>query len=110
MPRDFKKAREKSRNAADDAVGDKLDKINEQADKLRGVFDALKLTDQATYDGLIEIVESATAKNESIASVIDRVKALGEAGVELAGTIGNLSSGGALAVLSRALNLPATSE
>ena len=71
---------------------------------MQGIFDDLKLTDRATYDQLISIVEEATQRNKSIAAVIDRVKALGTAGMNLAETVGNISSGGALTVLRQALN------
>jgi hypothetical protein len=105
MPRDFRKAREKAKKAGRKAVGNKLEEINEQADELEGIFDALKLTDQETYDELVKIVKEATAKNESVASVIARVKELGAAGVKLAGTIADISSGGTLAALRGALKL-----
>ena len=94
-------AAKKEANAATD---DELNEIQGQAAQLQGIFDDLKLTDKATYDQLINIVEEATQRNESIAAVIDRVKALGAAGMKLAETIGNLSSGGALTVLRQALN------
>ena len=106
MARDFTKAREKSRAAADAAVGDRLDEITRQADELEGIFDELKLTDKETYDGLIKIVEQATKKNESIASVIDNLKSLGQAGIKLAGVIGNITSGGSVSALRAALKLP----
>ena len=73
MARDFGEARKKAREAGRHAVGNKLEEINEQADELEGIFDTLKLTDQETYDELTKIVKEATAKNESVASVIERV-------------------------------------
>jgi len=94
------KARAKARAQADDAVKDDLDQITAQADQLRGIFDDLKLTDPATYDELIKIVDDATAKNESIASVVDRLKALGAVGTKLAGSITNVASGAALNLAS----------
>ena len=105
MARDFGAARQKAREVGRRAVGDKLEKIDEQADELEGIFDALKLTDRETYDELTKIVKEATAKNESVASVIDRVKELGAAGATLAGTIAHISSGGTLAALRGALNI-----
>jgi biopolymer transport protein ExbD len=98
-------ARAKARRQADDKVDDDLAQITVQADQLRGIFDGLKLTDQATYDELIKIVADATAKNESVASVVDRLKTLGEAGVKLAGSITSVASGGPLGILSTALKL-----
>jgi predicted HAD superfamily phosphohydrolase len=85
---------------ADDVVKDDLDQITAQADQLRDIFDELKMTDPATYDELIKIVDDATAKNESVASVVDRLKALGAAGKKLAGSIANVASGAALNVTS----------
>ena len=105
MARDFGAAREKARKAGRKAVGDQLDQITEQADALQGIFDGLKLTDPATYDALTDIVKEASAKNESLASVIDRVKELGAGGAQLAGKIAGLSGGGALALLVRALRI-----
>lgn len=100
MARDFSKAREKARAAGDAAVGDKLDKVTQQATDMEKIFDELKLTDQATYDELIKVVEDATEKNESVASVVDRLKALGKAGKKLAGSITSVASAGALDVAS----------
>ena len=94
-----------ARKEADGATDDELKEIQGQAALLRGIFDDLELTDKATYDQLIKIVEEATRRNESIASVIDRLKAPGTAGTRLAATIGNISSGGALTVLRQTLNL-----
>jgi len=94
MARDFTKAREKARKAADAAVGGRLDEITQQAKDLEKIFDDLKLTDRETYDELIRIVEDATNRNESVASVVERVKALGAAGATLAGQIAGIASGG----------------
>ena len=94
MARDFSKASKTAEAAADAAVGDKLDKITQQATDMEKIFDDLKLTDQATYDELVKIVEDATKKNESLASVVDRLKALSAADGKLAGQIGGIASGG----------------
>ncbi len=99
-------AADAAKKKADAAVQDDLDKITAQAAELQEIFDGLKLTDAATYDQLVEIVDEATARNDAISSVVDRVKALGAAGKELAATIGNISGGGALAMLRNALKLP----
>jgi hypothetical protein len=103
--RDFKEARKRAREAADEAVGDKLDAILQVADQLEDIFDELELSDKDTYDGLTEIVRDATEKNESIAAVIERVKALGEVGQELAVKITEITSAGALAAVRGALNV-----
>ena len=79
----------------------------DEAAQLQGIFDDLKLNDEATYNKLIEIVDKATQKNEAIASVIDRVKGLGEAGMRLLETVEKVSSGGALAALRTALKAKA---
>lgn len=94
------KARAKAKAQADGVVNDDLDQITAQADQLQGIFDDLKLTDPATYDELVKIVDEANANNESIASVVDRVKALGAAGTKLASSITNVASGAALNVAS----------
>ena len=113
MARDFSKARKKAREAGDAAVGDKLDEVTQQASNMEEIFDELKLTDQATYDELIKIVEDATSKNQSVASVVDRLKDLGKAGKKLAGSITrvasesalDIASGGSLGALRKALKL-----
>jgi hypothetical protein len=105
VARDFSKAREAAKKAGDDAVGDQLDAIMQVADEFEEIFDDLKLTDRATYDSLIEVVQDATSKNESIASVIDRVKALGDAGSALASKVGDITSRGSLAALRGSLGL-----
>ena len=105
MPRDFAEARRRAREAGDAAVGDMLDAITQQAAQLEQIFDDLKLTDQATYDSLAEIVRDATDRNESIATVIDRIRVLSAVGQELAERIGDITSGGALAALRGALKL-----
>jgi len=94
------KARAKAKAQADGVVNDDLDQITAQADQLQGIFNDLKLTDPATYDELVKIVDEANANNESIASVVDRVKALGAAGTKLASSITNVASGAALNVAS----------
>jgi hypothetical protein len=64
----------------------------ELADQLKALNSAIhtdledlrpKITDKDTYDKLIAAVEKATELNEDIASLIPRVKNLGEAGVSL---------------------------
>ena len=100
-------ADEKAAKKADDAVKGELDAITAQATELESIFDNLKLTDRETYDKLVEIVENATRKNESIASIVKRVEGLGDVGKRLARSIGNLSTGGALSLLEKTLKLPA---
>ena len=45
------------------------------------------VSDQAEYDRLIEIVDAATERNESIGQLIDRLKALGVEGAKLLGKV-----------------------
>ena len=103
--RDFGEARKKARAAADEAVGDELDAIIQVAARLERIFDDLELGDRETYDSLTAIVREATDKNESIAAIIERVKALGAAGEELATKIADITSAGALAAVRRALKV-----
>ena len=95
----------RSKAKADAAADPQLEAILGEADRLTKVFDDLKLTDPATYDSLKQIVQEATNRHESVASVIDRVKALGQAGQGLATRIAGLSSGGGLAALRGALGI-----
>lgn len=98
--KDFKKiidaAAAKAKADADAATKDELEKIEAQADKLAGIFNDLETTDPATYKQLIEVVEAATQRNESVAAVVDRLKALGKVGMKLAESVGDLTTGGAL--------------
>lgn len=105
MGRDFREARRKAREAADEAVGDKLDAILDVAAQLEGIFGELELSDQETHASLIKIVRDATEKNESLATVIDRVRDLGDVGQELAERIAEVTSAGALAAVRGALNV-----
>lgn len=97
------KARKTAKDKADRATEDELSAILEKADDLEGIFNELKLSDQATYDELITIVENATEKNEAIAAVVDRLKALGETGKKLAATVGDVAGAGALKMVLKAL-------
>lgn len=97
------KASQAARAKADAVADPQLAAINEQADALRSTFEELKLTDKAAYDKLVEIVEDASRRNLAIGTVVERVKALGEAGAKVAGVIGNLSGGGAVSALNSLL-------
>ena len=97
------KASESAKAKADALADPQLEAINKQVDALAGIFKELKLTDQATYDSLVEIVEDAITRNQAIGSVVQRIRALGQAGAKLATSIGNVTSGGALSTLRSAL-------
>ena len=79
-PRNFDKARERARKAANEAVGDKLDRIVAGTDELQQVFEALKLKDEASYEQLTGIVRDAADRNESIGQVVDRLLVIGQVG------------------------------
>ncbi len=102
---DMEKAADAAAKTADEVTASEFEDLSNETAQLQGIFDELKLTDEATYNQLIEIVNEATRKNEAIGSVIERVKSLGAAGKGLLETIGNLSSGGGLAALRTALKL-----
>jgi hypothetical protein len=108
---DFKKiideADKKSAAKADAAVKDDLDAITREADQLESIFNSLKLTDPATHEKLVRIVEEARVKNEAVASVLTRIKAIGAAGQRLAASLGNLSGIGGLGAIAKALQLRA---
>ena len=61
-PRNFDKARERARKAANEAVGDELDRIVAGTDELQQVFEALKLKDEASYEQLTGIVRDAASR------------------------------------------------
>lgn len=100
---DMEKAAETAAKNAGETTGPVFADLADEVAQLQGIFDNLKLNDEATYNKLIEIVNQATQKNEAIASVIERVKSLGEAGMGLLETVEKISSGGALAALRTAL-------
>ena len=66
--RNFDKARERGRKAANEAVGDKLDRIVAGTDEVQLVFEALKLKDEASYEQLTGIVRDAADRGASILS------------------------------------------
>ena len=100
---DMENAAETAAKNAGETTGPVFADLADEAAQLQGIFNELKLNDEATYSKLREIVDEATQKNEAIASVIERVKSLGEAGMGLLQTVENISSGGALAALRTAL-------
>ena len=98
-PRDFKEARRTAREAANEAVGDRLDHIVAGADELQQVFEDLKLKDQATYEQLTSIVREAAERNESIGQIVERLKVIGEVGSRLAEKVVGLTPAELLSLL-----------
>ena len=99
-PRNFDKARERARKAANEAVGDELDRIVAGTDELQQVFEALKLKDEASYEQLTGIVRDAADRNESIGQVVDRLQVIGQAGRRLAEKVAGLTPADLLRVLA----------
>ena len=91
---------------ADETTTDQMAEINDQANRMEAIFRNLKLADPATYDALAKVVAESTRRNESVADIVSRLRALGEVGSRLAETIQNLSPKGALVALARALDNP----
>lgn len=100
-PRNFDKARRKAREAANEAVGNKLHRIVAGAGELEQVLDELKLQDEATYRQLTSIVRAAAGRNESIGQFTDRLKAIGEVGSRLAENAAGLTPVAFLKVLAK---------
>jgi ferritin len=100
---DMENAAEQAARNAGETTEPVFADLADEASQLQGIFDQLKLNDEATYNSLIDIVDEATRNNESIAKVIDRVRNLGQAGIRLIDTVEKISSGGALAALRTAL-------
>ena len=101
--KEMEEASRESARTADEEIPGQIEEITRQAEDLTTIFQKLKLTDRDIYDALVAIVGESTERNLSIGEVVTRVKALGEAGKRLAGTIENLSPGGALAMLTKTL-------
>ena len=80
-------------------MGDKLDRIVAGTDELQQVFEALKLTDEASYEQLTGIVRDAADRNESIGQVVDRLKVIGEVGSWLAEKVAGLTPADLLRLL-----------
>ena len=97
--RDFDEARRRAREAANEAVGDKLDRIVAGTDELQQVFEALKLKDEASYEQLTGIVRDAADRNESIGQVVDRLQVIGQVGRRLAEKVAGLTPADLLRVL-----------
>ncbi len=72
----LKKISRESREKADAALSEELQALKEATDtKLEELRP--RVTDEATYDKLIAEVKEATARNESLAQLKERVKKLG---------------------------------
>ena len=99
-PRDFDEARQRAREAANEAVGDKLDRIVAGTDELQQVFEDLKLQDEATYERVAGIVREAAERNESIGEVVERLKVIGEVGSWLAEKVAGLTPADVLRLLA----------
>ncbi|HEX9794038.1 MAG TPA: hypothetical protein VGC54_08650 [Planctomycetota bacterium] len=94
---------EAAKDDADKLADPMLNSISNQADELRGIFDELKLTDEATYEAIKKIVNSETSKNIAIANIAARVQELGAAGASAATAIAGMTGAGALAALGSVL-------
>ena len=101
-----KKMNEASADAqehADELTGDELQAIAGQAEHLSEIFTNLELSDDATYQALVAIVDDATRRNQSIGEIVERVRALGDAVEDVVGVIESLSPTEALSTLRKLL-------
>ena len=92
-----------SKEVADKVTDPLLHELIDQADELTKIFRKLKITDPDTYKTLVRIVNEETRKNIAIGNIVTRLKALGKAGIKLAGNVSQLTGTGALAALGSAL-------
>ena len=99
-PRNFDEARQRAREAANEAVGDQLDRIVAGTDELQQVFEDLKLQDEASYEQLTGIVRDAADRNESIGQVVERLQVIGQVGRRLAEKVAGLTPADLLRVLA----------
>ena len=88
---ELRQGAERARKAANEAVGDELDRIVAGTDELQQVFEALKLTDEASYEQLTGIVRDAADRNESIGQVVGRLQVIGQVGRRLAEKVAGLT-------------------
>ena len=89
---------------ANAATAPALAALNKQADDVRAIVEKLKVTDQVIYNKLVEVVDDATRRNEEVGVVVSRLKRLGQAGMEIAATIGSgTTTGAAIGALRKAL-------
>ena len=80
-----------------------LEEISGQAGQLTEIFSNLELSDEATYQALVAIVDNATRRNQSVGEIVERVRALGDAAEEVVGVIESMTPAGALSALGKAL-------
>ena len=89
---------------ADELTDDELEEIAGQANKLNEILTNLQLTDGATYQELVGVVDDATRRNQSIGEVVDRIRALGNAFEDVVTVIESLTPAKALTMLHESLN------
>ena len=80
-----------------------MEEISGQAGQLTEIFSNLELSDEATYQALVAIVDNATRRNQSVGEIVERVRALGDAAEEVVGVIESMTPAGALSALGKAL-------
>lgn len=107
-PDDWKeKMREASAAAqehADELTDEQLEAIAGQAKKLNQILTNLQLTDRATYQELVGIVDEATRQNQSIGEIVERIRGLGDALEDVVTVIESLTPAKALSMLRESLN------
>lgn len=93
-----------AREHADGLTDDQLEAIAGQAEKLNQIVTDLLLTDEATYQELVGIVDESTRRNQSIGEIVERIKELGDAVEDVVTVVESLTPAKALSALRASLN------
>ena len=89
---ELKKKAEEARNRTDELLADELQALRNATrldlEKLRP-----RVTDEETYNKLIDIVEQSTQQNEDLAQIKTRLENLGETGIRMGKSVAKLLMG-----------------
>ena len=102
--KEMRKASKAATERADALADDQLQAIAGQSARLKKIVTNLELTDDATHQKLVGIVNDATRGNESLGSVIERIRELGGAAGEVVSVVESLDPAKALSVLRDSLD------
>lgn len=100
----MRKASAAAEQHADELSDDQLEAIAGQAKKLNQILTNLQLTDEATYQELVGIVDEATRQNQSIGEIVERIRGLGDAVEDVVTVVESLTPAKALSALRASLN------
>ena len=101
--KEMREASEAAKERADAMADEQLQAIAGQSGRLNEIVTNLELTDDATYQKLVGIVDDATRRNESLGSFVERIRELGGAAGEIVSVVESLDPAKALSALRDSL-------